>query len=189
MRSIIYFCLFITFAGCATPIEVSTPLIQRAYPDGLTHGKKVLIVGFEKEGGECLKKEMEAYLNNSKKFVVIASPSQVLNDRQREEFIEKQSVKLLISGEIERYSADLRGADTALGGMNLIVYGIASAKVSVTDTDSDKVIWSKKDTAFVEGIGSRGNVKEILLPVACKNLAAKMLNDFLKSYASGGSQK
>ncbi len=170
--------MLIAIGGCTSSI-VSTPLVQRTYPNGLVGEKKILITGFEKEGGKCLKAEMYDYMKGTNKFDLI-NPTEQMSEREFEEFVEREKIDLVISGEMEMYTIG-----SSIGPTSNNIYAIASCRMKVIDTSTDQTIWSKKDNTFVEEEVKRGNIKERLLATACKNLATKMLNDFLNSYVAG----
>jgi hypothetical protein len=186
-------------------VTVSTPPITRVYPRDLSGRTRVLIAGFRSVESNCFQEEIEAYLAESKTFVPMRPP-EGSNDRQRETFIEEHKVKLVLSGEVDKYKA---GGDTTRNSMiglltGLILtapialvyasatewngYAIASAKMTVVDTQTDETIWSLKDSVALNEYGktlvSEDSITEVLLPVACKNLVTKMLNDFAQKYAA-----
>lgn len=189
-------------SSCA--VTVSTPPITRVYPRDLSGRTRVLIAGFRSVESNCFQEEIEAYLAESKTFVPVRPP-EGLNDRQLERFIEEQNVKLVLSGDVDKYQA---GGDTTrnstIGLLTAAVltapialiyatatewngYAVASAKLTVVDTHTDETIWSLKDSVALNEYGktlaSEDSIKEALLPIACKNLVTKMLNDFAKNYA------
>lgn len=179
----VYLSMVFILVGCSS-LTVSTPIVPRTYPEGLVGEEKILISGFKKEGGKCFEEEAEKYLKGSNKFTVFRSPDP-LDDKPHDEFIKRRGINLILSGEIEKYTADIRVAEGFWEGY-LIAYAIASANMKVINTRTNEIIWSKKDSVFVEGEAkgraSKEKAKDILLPVACKNLTSKMLNDFLRVY-------
>jgi len=193
-------------SGCASAVPISTPLLSREYPEGLVGEKKVLLTGFQTQAGKCFREEIEVYLRESKGFAVLTSP-EPLDDRQLEKVIEGQKVNFVLSGDVDRYEAGSNAKDRNLtvGYFTAFIitapiaffyaastdwkgYALASAKMSVVDTKTDETIWSLKDSTSINEQGnelvSDDKIKKALLPIACKNLVTKMLNNFMRSYAT-----
>jgi len=181
-------------------------LIEKSYPAGLVGVKKVLIKGLENNGGECIKKQIKDYIEELKHFIVI-SPSDFLNKKQLGKFIEENKIDLVLSVNIEQYSAgsNVKDRNLTVGYFTAFIitapiaavyaaatewegYAVASAEMVVFDTSIDKIIWSKKDSVGIHEKGksfvSDAEIQKTLLPMACKNLVTKMLNGFLKIYVS-----
>lgn len=198
-------------SGCASTVSISTPLLTREYPEGLDGERKVLLVGFQSQTGKCFREEIEVYLRESKGFAVLTSP-EPLEDRQLEKFIEGHKVNFVLSGDVDRHEAGSNAKDrnftvgyfTAFIITAPIAYGyaaatdwkgyaLASAKMSVVDTRTDDTIWSLKDSISINEQGNElvadDKIKEALLPIACKNLVTKMLNNFMRSYATTRTKK
>jgi hypothetical protein len=203
--------ILLMLCGCATEVfesefKVSTPLTSINYPEGLKGVQNVLIIGFIEEGGQCVRNEIKSYLENSKNFKIFDSKG-LSNDRNLEEFIGKNNINLIISGEINKLRADsnVQDRNTAIDYFSAFIitapiagavaanseweaYAIASAKMSVLDTSTDEKVWEKVTSVGIneegDNIVKEDTVKEVLLPLVCKNLARKMMNDFLNSYIS-----
>jgi hypothetical protein len=186
-RLIIYLCFLILLGGCVPEIKIMTASIPISYHEKIQSVKRVLVTGFEKKGGKCLRDEISAYLKESNRFIVINLPGP-MDERELDEYVEKEKIDLVISGEIELYNLGI--SVSPFGGKDYYpYYATVSGKVNILDTNTDEIIWSKKDNTFVEAKAGRGKPEEILLPFGCKNLATRMLNDFMKSYASTKSKQ
>lgn len=181
-RGIVAFAVVFLFvavlSGCASH-TASTPLTLRLYPEGLSGERKVLITGFQSPGGDCVRDEVAAYLSESKIFVPILPPDG-FNERQLEKFVEERNVTLVLSGDVDKH---LNRPIPGFWTVSLVV--ATSAKMTVTDTYTDEIIWSLKDSiAINENTGqfvSNNDVKKGT-EIACKNLVTKMLNNFARQY-------
>lgn len=163
--------------GCVD-YKVITPGIPYLYPQDLSGKKKICINGFEQEGGIFFKEEIVAYLKGANQFVVL-SYSGAPDERQEDDYFEKEKIDLVISGVLKKYTGGFGGSERH--------YAYASAKVKIYDRSIDKSIWSKEDEIYIEGVGLFNNIKTQTQPIACKYLARKMMNDFFKYYVQ--SQK
>ena len=203
--------ILVMLCGCATAVfesefKVSTPLTAINYPESLKGVQNVLTIGFIEEGGQCVRNEIKSYLENSKNFKVFDS-KRLSNDKEFEGFIEKKNINLIISGKINKFRADsnVQDRNTTIDYFSAFIitapiagaiaatseweaYAIASAKMSVLDTSTDEKVWEKVTSVGIneegDNIVKEDTVKEVLLPLVCKNLARKMMNDFLSSYIS-----
>lgn len=166
---ILGFCVLVCFlfTGCAT-VTISTHTeIPRKYPDGLTGNKKVVITDFEELGGDCLKKEIKEYLEGTNKFVVFIQEK--TDDRILDEFLEKEGIHLHFSGRMKNYRIfSSKG-----------ISSMAAAEIKVIDVYSGETLWSKETSVLVNSG----------LYEACKDLATKLLNEFLNHYVTLESGK
>lgn len=197
--------------GCAAKISVSTPLIARVDTGALTSETKILLTGFHQPANQCFRDQITAYFSASRAFVLV-SPPPGLNDRQLEDYMVTQKVNLVLSGQVDKYEAGSNAktrnlatgyfaafvvtAPVALGyavGTEWKGHAIAAARMAMVDSYTDEKIWSLQDSVLINEQGkelaSDATITEALLPVACKNLVTKMLNDFVQKYATYATRK
>ncbi len=193
--------ILISLYGCSTNFQPMTKLTDRKYPSRFTNVKKVLIKGFKNRGGECFKRTVKEYLEQSKGFRV------VINDSENEDksLSVKGNVDYIITGEINKYVAGSNAGDRniaiayftafivtspiALGfaNTNWEGYAIESANMKIVDANTSKIIWEKKHTIMIEekdkSVIPQEQIHRIMLKIACNNIATEMMNDFMHDYS------
>lgn len=195
--------------GCAGPAALSAPETKRLYPPGLTGEKRIGVLGFHAPGGECLRREIEEYLQGSGHFLLVRPPG-AHPENEYDDLLESDAVDLVLAGEMEKYeaSSDTGTRNAVVGYLTGFIitaplaagyaaatswkaYAIAGAKMHAVDTRRDERIWSTRDSVVLveEGKALAGTdaIKESLLPRACKDLATKTMNSFLSTFSAGSA--
>lgn len=196
-------CLCVCIMGCASELKVSSPDIQRVSLPNTFGTKTMLIRGFGQEGGDCIKSEIKTYFEGSGGFSILELPAGI-NDVELDQYVRRNNIDYIMSGEVNQYKADFNGGDrnitveyftafiitAPIAGIYAATtewegYAVVSVKMSVIDARTEETVWSSDDN---EGITERGKsfvskdtIRKALLPVACKNIVTKMLTNFLTS--------
>lgn len=195
---------FSLLVGCGT-VNVPKSATPRKVFNEIHSKERIIIIGFQENDGECLREEIKEYLKHSNGFTVVDYPKN-LDDRAHEEFLVNNGIGLVLSGNLEGYTANSNGDDRkasiiyftafiitapiALGiylSTNWEAYGLTSGSMQVTDTSTDLVFSDqKKINARVQTTGkslaSEEEIKEALFPSACKALATNLINNFVDDY-------
>jgi len=189
--------------GCATSgNEILTPPVARSgTPLGVT--KKILVTPFTGEGGECFAEQARAYLQGVG-FDVLFDPT-AMDARQLEEFAARSEIDVILSGSVERLQtgSDSSSRNFTVGALSAGLltapiagvyaastrwkgFAAAAAKMTVSDARSDETVWARYDSVGLSaegsGLSSDADIRRVLLPRVCKDLATKLLNDFLSKY-------